>query len=82
MIVDGTPTIGKLLLMMATATTEPRVIADGLVFHWRSGAAATPFCGAAPVVGSLMPASQAPDRGLAECPDCDRALRATGWRKR
>ena len=80
-VVDDSPTIGTLIPMMATTTTaEPRVIVDGLVFHWRDGDR-LPFCGAVPIVGALLPASQAPDQGLAECPDCDRSLRVTGWRR-
>lgn len=59
---------------------EPRVLTDNLIYHWRDGTMA-PFCRTVPL-GAIMPATQAVDAGLTECPDCDRALRRTGWRPR
>lgn len=70
----------RLVPMMSATVTEPRVITDGLIYHWRDGTAA-PFCRAAPL-GALMVASQAVNAGLTECPDCDDALRRAGWRAR
>ena len=47
---------------------EPRVVCDGLVFHWRHALIGT-LCGVAPS-GPLTPASTAVHGGLTECPDC------------
>ena len=55
-------------------TAEPRVICDGLVFHWRHATRGT-LCGVAPA-GPLTPASSAVDAGLAECPDCSTRARS------
>ena len=53
---------------VVTRTAEPRVVCDGLVWHWRHVVRGT-WCGTAPM-GPLMPASSAGDKGLTECPDC------------